>query len=624
MPYFSHHKKSRDRQRILRHAELGLFSALFILFFYIVPDAAAVTPVITSASTAHGTAGSPFSYQITATNTPTSYNAVSLPAGLAINKSTGLISGNPTASGTSVVTVVASNSSGAAKAALTLTIVPTSYFAQQEVKGTSATTSSLAVSFSHHTLAGDLLVVGFDFDSSTTASSVTDSQSNTFTQVGTPLITPRGTESTVYCANNIKGGSDTVTVNLTGTSAGIKVYMTEYYGMSQTNPVDVQAGATGGVRAVSSGDATTTVAGDVIYGYCVGDGACTGGSGFNVRSTFDNNLIEDTAAGNPGAYAATGSATSGWSMQMVAFMPASASGTPTAPIVNLSATSLAFGSQVVGSSSAAQTVTLTNAGNAALSITSIAISGANASAFAQTNTCGTSVAAGANCTISITFTPAASGSLAASLAITDNATGSPQNVSLSGTGTAPAASLSATSLAFGSVPVDVTSSVESVTLTNTGNATLTITGFAITGTSAGDFAQTNTCGTSVSTGNDCTIAVLFTPSAAGARAATLSIADNVSGSPQTVSLAGTGGHDVILSWTPSPTSGVMGYYVYRGTASGAESSTPLNSTPVAGTSYVDETVTAGTTYYYVVTAVASGEVAQSGDSNEAVATVPSP
>jgi hypothetical protein len=160
-------------------------------------------------------------------------------------------------------------------------------------------------------------------------------------------------------------------------------------------------------------------------------------------------------------------------------------------------------------------------------------------------------------------------------------------------------------------------------LTNGGNATLSITSVAITGTNAGDFAEVaDTCGSSVAAGGSCTIGVTFTPSLASVEAASLSITDNAGGSPQTASLSGTGTHDVILSWTASATSGVMGYYVYRGTSSGGESSTALNSTPINGTSYADASVTAGTTYYYVVTAVASDGVTQSADSNEAQATVP--
>jgi hypothetical protein len=188
-------------------------------------------------------------------------------------------------------------------------------------------------------------------------------------------------------------------------------------------------------------------------------------------------------------------------------------------------------------------------------------------------------------------------------------------------GTAPAASLSATILTFSTEPIDITSTAQTVTLTSSGNATLSITSIAITGTNAGDFTQSNTCGSSLAAGAKCTISVMFTPSLAAAEAATLSITDNASGGSQTVSLSGTGIHDVILSWTDSPSSGVVGYNVYRGTSSGGESSTPLNSTPINGMTYTDENVTAEGKYYYVVTAVGSDGV-QSADSNEAEATVP--
>jgi hypothetical protein len=257
-----------------------------------------------------------------------------------------------------------------------------------------------------------------------------------------------------------------------------------------------------------------------------------------------------------------------------------------------------------------------------LSITSLALTGTNASDFAQTNTCGSSVAASANCTISVTFKPAASGSRTASVSITDNASGSPQAVSLSGTGTAALASLSPTSLAFGNQAVDMTSTAQTVTLSNTGNAALSITSLALTGTNASDFAQSNTCGSSLAAGANCTIVVMFTPSVAGTEAASLSIADNSSGSPQTVSLSGAGTHDVILSWTASTTAGVVGYNVYRGTTSGGPYPTELNSAPINGTTYTDETVQAGQTYYYVVTAVASNDVTQSANSNQVSAPVP--
>ena len=300
------------------------------------------------------------------------------------------------------------------------------------------------------------------------------------------------------------------------------------------------------------------------------------------------------------------------------------SGTATASGVSVSPSSLAFGSQSVGTASTAQTVTLTNSGNGALTVTSIGLSGVNAGDFAQANNCGSSVAAGASCAISVTFTPIASGSRAASLSIANSA--SPQTVSLGGTGASSAdgVNLSPSSLAFSNQPVEMTSTAQTVTLTNNSTTALSISNLAVTGANSSDFVQNNNCGSSVAVGANCTIVVLFTPSAIGARTAALSVSDNATGSPQTVSMSGTGIHDVVLSWTASPTQGVIGYYIYRGTTSGGESSTPLNSTPTNGTTFADETVTAGATYYYLVTSVASDGVMQSAASTETAATVPSP
>src|SRR2546426_3974339 len=124
----------------------------------------------------------------------------------------------------------------------------------------------------------------------------------------------------------------------------------------------------------------------------------------------------------------------------------------TPPTATLSATSSAFGNQRVGTTSAAQNLTLTNNGGTPLNLTSITISGAQAAdfAFAAGNTCPTgagSVAPGASCTISISFTPAATGARTATVTITDDDPGSPQSVSLAGTGIIPAVTLAPTNLA---------------------------------------------------------------------------------------------------------------------------------------------------------------------------------
>src|SRR6266853_5717501 len=194
----------------------------------------------------------------------------------------------------------------------------------------------------------------------------------------------------------------------------------------------------------------------------------------------------------------------------------------------------------MGSTSAAQTTTLTNTGQSTLVITSIAIAGPNPSDFAQTNDCGTTVAVGASCTFSVTFTPTASGNRSATINITDNAGGSPQHVNLTGTGIGPMATLNPTSLSFGNQIVGTTSGPKGIQLKHTGNGALTISSIAISGTNAADFAQTNNCPSSLAAGAQCNISVKFSPAATGTRTASLNVSDNAANSPQTASLTGAG------------------------------------------------------------------------------------
>jgi hypothetical protein len=425
-----------------------------------------------------------------------------------------------------------------------------------------------------------------------------------------------GTISIISNASNL-----TISISLSGT--GVAQPTPNLSPPSMTFPSQA-LGSTSSAQAVTltnSGATTLNITSITLTGANAADFAQTNTCGSSVAGgancTISVRFTPAASGTRTAALTLTDNATG--SPQTV-----SLTGTGTASLVSLSPTSLAFGNQSVGTTSTAQTLTLSNTGSATLSITSFALTGTNASDFAQTNTCGSSVATGANCTISVRFTPSASGSRTASLSITDNASGSPQTVSLSGTATSALVGLSPTSLAFGNQSVDVTSTAQTVTLSNTGNTALSITSLALTGTNASDFAQANTCGSSLAAGANCTIVVMFTPSVTGTRAASLSIADNASGSPQTVPLSGAGTHDVILSWTASTTSGVVGYNVYRGTTQGGPYPTELNSSPVNGTTYSDETVQAGQTYYYVVTAVASNDVTQSAASVPASATVSSP
>jgi predicted dienelactone hydrolase len=207
-------------------------------------------------------------------------------------------------------------------------------------------------------------------------------------------------------------------------------------------------------------------------------------------------------------------------------------------MITISPQSLNFGVQVVGTASAAKNVTFTNIGTTTLTISSITVTGTNAAEFSRSHTCGSSLAPHASCTISVTFTPGQVGPQTALIAITDSAPGSPQSVALSGTGvvSGPDANLSRTSLTFGTQLVGTSSSPQSVTLTNYGTAPLMITSIV----ASGDFSQTDTCDSSVAAGASCTISVTFNPTKIGSRTGTLSITDNAPGSPQTVSLKGTG------------------------------------------------------------------------------------
>jgi hypothetical protein len=215
------------------------------------------------------------------------------------------------------------------------------------------------------------------------------------------------------------------------------------------------------------------------------------------------------------------------------------------PTVTLTPASLTFASTTEGVTTAAQVVTLKNTSTTtALTITTggITFTGTNPTSFTQTaTTCGTTLAIGASCTISVAFKPAATGALSASLSVADNAIGSPQKVTLTGTGVAaPAITLSPAALSFPDTVVAAISNAQIVTVKNTGGAAATISSITLGGTNPTDFQQVHTCGAALAAGASCNIYLAIKPASAAAFTATLSITDNVAGSPQKVALTGTG------------------------------------------------------------------------------------
>jgi hypothetical protein len=223
----------------------------------------------------------------------------------------------------------------------------------------------------------------------------------------------------------------------------------------------------------------------------------------------------------------------GWPAgQLSDFAVFATTGTGSASL-SASPTSLSFGAVTVGESSSAQSVTITNTGTASAAVSSISASGD----FTQTNTCGTAIAPGANCAVSVVFRPTVTGARTGAVTITSNATNSPMTVALSGTANASTATLSAnpSSLSFASTTVGAASAGQSVTISNTGTAAATVSAVS----ASGDFTQTNNC-TSVAAGSSCAVSVVFHPSASGSRTGSLTVTSSATNSPTTVALSGTG------------------------------------------------------------------------------------
>ncbi|MBR7830350.1 discoidin domain-containing protein [Actinospica sp. MGRD01-02] len=221
--------------------------------------------------------------------------------------------------------------------------------------------------------------------------------------------------------------------------------------------------------------------------------------------------------------------------------------------VQTSPSALNFGSQVSGTTSSAQTVAVTNPTSSAAAVSSISTTGD----FAETSNCGSSIAANGSCSVSVTFTPTASGSRTGTLTVV--AGGQTDTVSLSGTGTAagPVLSTNPASLTYAGTIVGSSAAGKSVTVTNTGTASATVSGVSV----SGDYSQTNNCGT-LAVNATCTVTVTFTPTAAGSRTGTLTITSNANNSPTTVGLAGTGigsTTNLALTGTMTSSSSASGY-----------------------------------------------------------------
>jgi len=296
------------------------------------------------------------------------------------------------------------------------------------------------------------------------------------------------------------------------------------------------------------------------------------------------------------------------------------SGVGVQPALTVTPATASFGNVTVGTSGT-QTVQLTNSGTGTLSVTQVSVAGTGFSA--GTLSLPISLNAGQSTTFNLQFAPTSAGSATGTATIVSNAPNSPATVSLSGTGVAATLvlSLSPTSLSFGNVNTG-SSSTQTVTVNNTGNANVQIssisesgTGFTLAGASTPVTLTPN---------QSLTFSVIFSPASAGSLTGTVTVTSNASGSPATITLAGTGvqatTHTVTLNWTAS-TSTVAGYNIYRSSTSATSGFAQINTSLVTSLSYVDSGLPGSTTYYYAATAVdASGT--ESVQSNVATAAIP--
>jgi streptogramin lyase len=219
-----------------------------------------------------------------------------------------------------------------------------------------------------------------------------------------------------------------------------------------------------------------------------------------------------------------------------------------APTLGIAPNPLTFGSQAIGTTSTALTATVTASGGSA-TFASVTLGGANAADFKITNTCtGTT----ASCTVAATFSPTGSttGPRTATVSFVDNATGSPQTLTLNGTaaagGSTVIAGVSPPTTNFFNQSLGTTSTIHSVALVNAGTANMSVSGFTITGTARSDFTVapgTDHCtGATVSPNGFCTVGLVFNPSAEGARTGSIVFSSNATGGSQTGLLVGRGVH----------------------------------------------------------------------------------
>ena len=476
--------------------------------------------------------------------------------------------------------------------------------------------SKITVPYSKAQTSGNLnvVVVGWN-DSTATVKSVSDSHGNVYVCAVGPTVQKGAASQSIYYAKNIAAGANTVTVLFSTAARYPDIRVTEYSGASTTAPVDGSA-ASSGSSPTSSTSVVTVNANDLVLAGNLVQTVSTGaGSGYTQRMlTNDGDIVEDRIAASAGTYSAPSpiNPSAQWIMQVVAFRPASVSsgsGNPVTPAA-LSCAS----SSLTGAATDVCTVTLSGAAPTGGLTVSLASSSASVTVPASA-----SVTAGAT---SASFSASAVGvSTAQAVTLTASANSTAKTVALQLKACVASLGINASTVSFGSVVLN-SPATQSITLTSTGGAAVSVSSDSISGTgfsvSGAAFPATLNPGQSV------VLNLQFDPTTAGAAAGQLAINSNSStGGTAVVALSGIGvAYTVGISWDPPTGSSdpIAGYRIYRA-SSGSSSYQLLNSSVESQTAFTDSTVQGGDTYnYYVTTVDTSG--AESAASNVANIVVP--
>ena len=211
------------------------------------------------------------------------------------------------------------------------TIAPSASWSHVQTTANSSAAATNVLSFPQSTGAGDTLIAQVDWSNTVNFSSITDSQGNVFTQIGTEQNnTSFGNKSRLYYAKNIIGGADTITTTLSGIPGGHELYIHEYSGLDQVSPLDTFSVKLGSGTSFTSNPVTTASGNELLYGMEVDSGSATADSGWTVRSNFHNNVAADQNAATAVSYTFSGTSSGSQTIWLAAFRPAGgATSTPT-------------------------------------------------------------------------------------------------------------------------------------------------------------------------------------------------------------------------------------------------------------------------------------------------------